>query len=182
MSQTWFTSDLHLGHANIIKYCNRPFANVQEMDEALIENWNARIKPADLVYVLGDFALVPPQEVAPRYVSRLHGTKQLIYGNHDRFLKDKRREFGFAWVGPYKEIKVSNQLIVMCHYPFMTWRSSHRGSWSLHGHSHGSLARDMTCRRLDVGVDPNGYKPLSYEEVAQEMAKVVFKPVDHHDL
>jgi len=182
VTNIWFVSDTHFGHANIIRYCERPFKDVHEMDEVLIKNWNERVKPGDLVYHLGDFALSAPAEV-PNYVRRLNGTIQLIHGNHDRFLKQKRNDnYGFNWIGPYKEIKIDGQLIVLCHYPFLTWRSSHRGSWALHGHCHGNLKRDMAARRLDIGVDCWNYKPISLEEVAEEMKKVEFKAVDHHDL
>lgn len=79
----FFTSDLHLGHANVICHCNRPFASVEEMDETLIRNWNQRVKTNDTVYVLGDLMFrnqKPPEE----YLDRLKGRKHLITGNHDR--------------------------------------------------------------------------------------------------
>lgn len=179
MAEVFFTSDTHLGHANVIRYCNRPYPDVEAMDEALIANWNARVKGGDVVYHLGDFALVHQDKVEP-YVRRLNGQIHLVFGNHDRFLKSRGRAFGFAWIGPYKRIEVGKQKIVLCHYPFLTWHGSHRGSWSLHGHCHGTLPRDMTQKRLDVGVDPNGYRPLSYDEVRVKMDEVKFEPVDHH--
>jgi len=181
MSDIYFTSDDHLGHANIIKYCQRPFKTVEEMDDALIENWNRKVKPGDTVYHIGDFALVrSPQEVM-NYVRRLNGQIHLIHGNHDRFVKQKRPDnYGFAEIVTYKEIKVGEQKIVLCHYAFKTWNGSHRGSWNLHGHSHGSLPRDFTLKQLDVGVDCWNYHPISLEEVAKEMEKHKFVPVDHH--
>ena len=166
----------------MIQYCNRPFANVEEMNEALIKNWNDRVKPGEVIYVIGDFALVKsPQEVMA-FTKRLNGQKFLIQGNHDRFAKQKRDDnYGFVKIIPYHEIKVDHQKVVMCHYAFKTWNGSHRGSWNLHGHSHGTLPRDMNARQLDVGVDCQNYRPISFEEVAVEMAKVTFKPVDHHE-
>ena len=182
MSDIWFTSDNHWGHVNVIRYCKRPFTNVEEMNEAMIEKWNARVKPGDSVYHLGDFALVRTPQQVLGIVRRLNGQIHLIHGNHDRFIKQKREDnYGFAQIVPYKELKVGGQLIVMCHYAFMTWRSSHRGSWDLHGHSHGSLKRDPTARRLDVGVDCWNYAPISLDEVRVEMEKVKFSPVDHHE-
>ena len=85
--KTWLTSDLHLGHANIIQYCGRPFRDVREMNERLISNWNARVKPEDLVYHLGDFCFhrgVEGQKVsAAEWESRLNGKIVHILGNHD---------------------------------------------------------------------------------------------------
>lgn len=78
----YFTSDLHLGHANIINHCKRPFSSVDEMDERLISMWNARVQPNDTVYILGD--LIFRSAAAPEsYLSRLRGKKHLILGNHD---------------------------------------------------------------------------------------------------
>lgn len=181
MSDIHFSSDHHLGHTNIIRYCNRPFKTVKEMDDTLIENWNRKVKPGDTVYHIGDFALVRnPQEVC-NYVRRLNGQVHLIHGNHDRFVKQKRPDnYGFAEITTYKEIKVGEQRIILCHYAFKTWRGSHRGTWNLHGHSHGSLPRDFKMKQLDVGVDCWNYHPISYEEVAKEMEKHQFVPVDHH--
>jgi calcineurin-like phosphoesterase family protein len=77
----YFTSDHHFWHTNIIKYCNRPFVSVEEMNEALIQNWNDLVLPEDEVYYLGDFSMAArPVEI---YTSRLNGIKYLVPGNHD---------------------------------------------------------------------------------------------------
>ena len=79
----FFTSDLHLGHENCIRLCNRPFSSIEEMDETLIENWNHKVTGKDTVYILGDLiyrSQKPPEE----YLRRLRGKKHLILGNHDR--------------------------------------------------------------------------------------------------
>jgi calcineurin-like phosphoesterase family protein len=175
---TWFTSDTHFGHAKIIEFCNRPFASMEEMDEEMIRRWNAVVAKGDTVYHLGDFSLAKDHKAIPRYLERLNGQVHLIYGNHDA----KRLQFlkGFTDVKSYKEIKVGEQKIILCHYAFKVWNKSHYGSWNLHGHSHGSLPRDYQRKQLDVGVDCWAYAPISYEEVAKEMEKHVFTPVDHH--
>ena len=83
----YFTSDLHLGHAEIVGMSKRPFSSVEEMDEALIENWNSRVHKNDDVYILGDLiykSARPPEE----YLSRLRGKKHLIFGNHDLSWKE----------------------------------------------------------------------------------------------
>jgi len=75
----FFTSDHHFGHTNIIKFCNRPFANVDEMNEELIRRWNEKIAPGDEVYHLGDFALITPEKLN-EILDRLNGTIYLIAG------------------------------------------------------------------------------------------------------
>lgn len=189
----FFTSDHHFGHANVIVYTKRPFTSIEEMDEALVENWNRSVRPGDSVYHLGDFAFLKPDAV-PALIKRLHGQIHLIRGNHDRFLKDKKQPYAFAWVGDYKEIKVGEQKIILCHYPFLTWNGRHHGTWSLHGHSHGSLPRDYGTKRFDVGVDAvaemfadgtarsqSDYRPISYEELWAQMGKHGISAVDHHE-
>lgn len=174
----FFTSDTHYAHAKIIEYCNRPFKDVQEMDEELISRHNSKVKPADTVYHLGDFALVKDISLIKGYVQKLNGQIHLIRGNHD----DKREKGlrGFADVKHYKEITIGEQKIILMHYAMKVWNKSHYGSWQLHGHSHGSLPRDYTMKQLDVGVDCWNYAPISFEEVSEEMKKHSFVPVDHH--
>ena len=174
----WFTSDTHFGHEKIVGLCGRPFANVEEMDETLIKNWNAKVNKSEIVYHCGDFSLAKDLKKIPQYVRRLNGQIHLIMGNHDQ----KRAKFlsGFADVKHYKEVKYNEQKIILCHYAFKTWNKSHHGSWNLHGHSHGSLPRDYKAKQLDVGVDVWGFSPLSFEEVSKELEKHVFVPVDQH--
>ena len=84
---TYFTADLYLGHEGIIRFCNRPFTSVSEMDEVLIRNWNSRITDRDDVYILGD--LMHKSKKKPENVlGELKGRKHLIIGNHDGWLKD----------------------------------------------------------------------------------------------
>jgi len=84
MRDVWFTADFHFGHFNIIQYCNRPFANSQEMDDVICERVNACAKPSDVLYFLGDFCLGGPERVFA-YRKRLAcRTIHFIEGNHDR--------------------------------------------------------------------------------------------------
>jgi calcineurin-like phosphoesterase family protein len=179
----WFTSDTHFGHANIIKYCNRPFSNVQEMDEEMIKRWNDRVQHGDTVYHLGDFAFAKETSQLLQYVRRLNGQKFLVHGNHDRFTKQKRPDnYGFVQIEKYKEIKWGDLKINLLHYPMLTWNGSHRGSWHLHGHCHGKLKHDLSLYRFDVGVDVWNYAPISIDDVAAEMRKVTPKELGGHDL
>ena len=81
MSKTWFTSDFHMDHRNILEYCNRPYLTVGEMNEAIVANWNAVVEQDDTVYFLGDFSL--SIKSVQKYLPRLMGNKVLITGNHD---------------------------------------------------------------------------------------------------
>ncbi len=165
MSKVFFTADTHFGHANIIKYCKRPFSSAQEMDEMLIRNWNDTVEPGDTVYHLGDFAFDRHPE---KYLNRLNGVKQLIRGNHD---KQPSIKHGWASINDYREIRVERQKIILCHYAFRVWASGHKGSWSLYGHSHGSLPDDQTLLSIDVGVDCHGFKPISFNQIKTIMKK-----------
>ena len=177
--KTYFTSDPHFGHANIIKYCERPFRDAHEMDETLVRNWNAIIQPEDHVYVLGDVTFHRP-DVADKLLSRLMGKKFLIRGNHDkdRYMDVLKKHF--EWIKDYHEVTVDGQRIVLSHFPFLTWNKSHHGSWHLHGHCHGNLPDDPNALRIDAGVDCHGFMPIPFERVRELMAAKTFKPVDHH--
>jgi len=91
MSKKWLCSDHHFGHANIIKHCDRPFNDVNHMDNELIERHNSLVAPNDLVYHLGDFCFDTP-EVCMFYLERLNGKFIFIRGNHDYSLKGKKGE------------------------------------------------------------------------------------------
>ena len=180
MNDVWFTSDTHFGHTNVIKYSNRPFADVDEMDEMMIKAWNERVRPGDRVYHLGDFSFHRLEKTV-EILGRLAGQKYLVFGNHDKRMRKETRFTGhWLWSRDLDQIEVDDQKIVLCHYAMLTWNQSHRGSWMLHGHSHGSLPDDPHSLRMDVGVDPNGYRPINLEEVREIMSKKEFRSVDHH--
>jgi calcineurin-like phosphoesterase family protein len=178
--QVWFTSDTHFGHGNVIKYSGRPFADVNEMNEKLVLNWNANVKPGDVVYHLGDFALCDAER-AIAIVKRLAGQKYLVFGNHDKALRKDKDFLGhWIWTKDMTDITVGSQRIVLAHYAMRVWNQSHRGAWQLHGHSHGSLKEEPHLLQCDVGVDCWNQRPVSFEELAAKMAKKEYKPVDHH--
>lgn len=179
----YFTSDLHFGHAKVIEYSRRPFPSLEAMEAALIENWNATVTKHDQVYVLGDFSMASASRT-DEILGQLTGQKFLVRGNHDRGMKGSALA-RFAWVKDLYELKVADpetngrQRVVLCHYALLTWNASHHGAWHLHGHSHGSL-QAPGGRRLDVGVDCHGYRPISYGEVKAWMRQKEFRQVDHH--
>jgi len=175
----WFTADTHFGHANIIKYCNRPFKEESEMNKVIIANWNSVVNKNDLVYHLGDFCFGNKDYYFNAFFEQLNGKIILIKGNHDK-LSAKNRDKFFAYSDSYREIEVNGQDITLCHYSMRVWNKSHRGSWHLYGHSHGSLADDPNSLSFDCGVDCHNYTPINFEQVKEIMSKKVWKPIDHH--
>jgi calcineurin-like phosphoesterase family protein len=163
MNNLFFTADTHFDHANIIKYCNRPFSSLKEMNDSLIENWNHVVKPEDIVYFLGDFAFHRPEYFA----NVLNGHKRLVIGSHDKDLKSLYRPWAFEEVSPLKEINVGGQSVTLCHYAMRRWLKSHYGAWHLYGHSHGNLP--PIGKSWDVGVDNNNFAPLSWQDIVALM-------------
>jgi calcineurin-like phosphoesterase family protein len=155
----WFTSDLHLGHKNILRAGHRPeFETTAEMDDHLISQWNNTINPKkDVIVFLGDLTL-NSTKVANLYKEQLTGNIIWVKGNHDHWQGGHR----FEW-----HKKVYNTVIYGTHFPLRTWtQSDYR--WNLHGHSHGTLA--PLYNQLDCGVDNakrilGEYRPFSFDEV-----------------
>jgi calcineurin-like phosphoesterase family protein len=183
----FFTADTHLGHANIIKHCRRPFADVEAMDTAIIERINARVGPDDWLYHLGDFSFRGGDPAVYRARIRCRNMV-LILGNHDPCFADgtARPEFASLFKAVHNLLKVTvqidgrSQIVVLCHYAMRVWDRCHYGTWHLHGHSHGSLPDDPHALSWDVGVDTNDFSPLSVPQVAEIMSKKRFVPTDHH--
>ena len=155
----WFTADEHYGHANIIRYCDRPFATVEEMNEEIIRRHNEVVQEGDVVYHLGDFTFGKPEQ----YSNRLRGRHVFLQGNHDRKNLHHPQILRLKWEDTCGE----RQVIVMCHYAMRVWDKSHFNSWQLFGHSHGTL--EEVGKQLDVGVDTHDFYPYSIEEVAEIM-------------
>lgn len=163
MSETFFTSDTHFDHESIIHLSNRPFKSVDEMNEALIANWNAVIGPKDTVWHLGDFSMGSNQR-ASVFADRLNGSIHLMEGNHDhKTVRDCASSF--ASIDLMKTISVDSQRIVLCHYPMREWDKAWRGSWHLFGHVHGRLDNEPFSKSMDVGVDSHHFRPLAFEEI-----------------
>ena len=135
----WFTADSHFSHTNIIKYCNRPFSNSQEMDDNLIKNWNSKVKKNDSVYHLGDVGLGNPIRLK-HILDELNGTIYLIKGNHEKSAMNKKCIDRFEWVKDYFELNHFDnedkkmQLMILFHYSLKVWNKKPHGSWQLFGH------------------------------------------------
>lgn len=167
MSDAWFTSDFHFGHFNIIRYCNRPFRNTQEMDDEITECVNACVKPNDVLYFLGDFCLGRAEQVAA-YRKRLAcRTIHFIEGNHDKTTRKQQQLFA-SW-NVLSEVNVARQRIVLCHYAMRVWPHHAQRAWHLYGHSHGNLPDEPRSLSIDVGVDTHDFRPWHFEEIQAVM-------------
>ena len=158
----FFTADTHFSHKNIIKFCKRPFKDINEMNESLISNWNARVSKTDLVYHLGDFGFGDLSEI----LRRLNGDIILILGSHDKNIYDYKNRFKL--ITPLLTINLETP-ITLCHYAMRVWSHSHYNSWHLYGHSHGGL--ESFGKSYDVGVDNNNFIPISLQEIIETMKK-----------
>lgn len=130
-SNVFFTSDTHFSHANILKFCERPFKTIDEMNEVLIDNWNKVVKEDDIVFHLGDFCFGGPQ-LWDKFLERLNGKKYLILGNHDmqyvsRDSFQKYTKRFFEDVAPQMNILIDDWHLYLNHYPYLAFG----GAWNL---------------------------------------------------
>lgn len=177
----YFTSDLHLGHKNILNFRNRPFKNVDEMNEQIIERFNQKVTNKDDVYILGDVCYKSNQYEMKALVNKLNGkTKTLILGNHDpKFIYSC-----FDEVTTYKEVSYAWRKLILFHYPILEWngyfghgggsgkRNDKNAAVHLHGHQHNYAQQNIQNRkdglfRYDVGVDANNFAPVSADEILE---------------
>lgn len=207
-SKVHYTSDLHLFHRNIPKYQRAtrfddqgPFltfqgyddqgeeiwqatdADIDRMHLAIINNWNRKVAEDDIVFLPGDLAMggrSKAEQVQHIVDNCLNGRKIAQPGNHDDYTLDIPFKT-LEWTDSIYEIRVSGQLVVLCHYPLLIWHRNNRGAWNLHGHSHHSLAVDTRYKRYDVGIDgPWGFRPVSHNEMVEIMAGHSQEALDHH--
>ena len=166
---TYFTADTHFGHQNVIRFCDRPWQTAEEMDEAMIERWNDRVRNNDTIYIVGDMFF--RSKDADGILSRLKGKKRLIVGNHDgSWMKKVDLSRHFESVDHYLEISDGQHGLTLCHYPLLTWNHSKR-SFMIYGHIHSDTTVDFwpliltRDHMLNAGADINGYMPVTFEEL-----------------
>ena len=178
MSKKFIVSDTHWGHKNIIQYDNRPFASVEEMNEAMIKNWNSVVSSDDEVYHLGDFAFMTENQIE-NLIRRLNGKIHLIWGNHDEVIqKSKKLRDMFVWTRDYYILKDNGDRYVLFHFPIGEWDKCHRGAYHLHGHCHGNYDGDYSYRIMDVGASCINYTPIEISEVTRRLKNKKIK--EHH--
>jgi calcineurin-like phosphoesterase family protein len=196
MPDVWFASDFHFGHENIIRFCNRPFESVREMDEILIENWNRVVKPGDRVWLPGDLCMGKIQNTL-QYISRLNGNVVLMPGNHDKCWQGGRAGYDL-WEKKYieagieriiqtgagkgePEVMIDCVFAKMSHFPYSgdshdkghvdkysAWRPDDEGGWLVHGHIHNNeSASPLNGRMINVGVDVWDYTPAHIDQLKE---------------
>lgn len=190
MSTTYFTSDLHLGHKNIVSYCNRPFNSVEEMDKAILSRWQKTVtRDDDIVWVLGDISIDGSFKHALDLMRTLRGRKRLIMGNHDRcFIGHsewtrhmKYYQVVFELVLPSAVTKVGGTKVLLSHFPYSgdsrgedrydQYRLPDLGMPLLHGHTHSTEVKSQHPRQIHVGVDSWDFRPVAshvLEDLLQE--------------
>lgn len=183
----WVVSDLHFWHKNVIRYSNRPFNSVEEMNETFIQNWNDRVSSDDFVFNLGDFAFCKEDKII-EILSRLNGTQFYIYGNHDRLMKgDKVQNFAkrtrkIKMFCDVIECNYKRTPLFLSHYSHRVWNRHHYGAIHLYGHSHGGLPG--IGRSMDVGVDSkeleDSYAPVLLDDIISFLSSKPIHTIDHH--
>jgi calcineurin-like phosphoesterase family protein len=156
--KTYFIGDLHLDHANIIKYCSRPFASAEEMNKVLVDNWNSTVQKTDFVYFLGDISYGKGSRNADYWFGELNGTKRFIRGNHDKKMNVPYVNHDF--------FKLGETQFLLIHDPEklqFKW-----DSWIIHGHYHTNEMEKYPFingekKTINVSVELTDYKPVSLE-------------------
>lgn len=170
----FFYSDPHLGHANIIKYCDRPFSDVHEMNKELTRRYNAVVRSDDTVFWLGDCCFKGHE----RIIEKFNGRKILIVGNHDRS-DAKMSSFGFEIVTQEAVMNIGGITCRLSHYPYLNDEINQGGKPNrhiekrpkknkdeilIHGHNH-STVKITSPTSISVGVDAWDFSPAFYSEV-----------------
>jgi len=190
MGKVFFTADLHFGHENVIKFDERPFQTVEEMDVELIRRWNAKVGKGDLVYVLGDMIWKTRNSDAETLIRSLNGQIILIKGNHDRFLRNAKAKNALAGVKEYDDICVqledgTERRVILFHQYIPFYIGHRHNGVHLYGHSHNTEEysdEEFIKRRLrvkgynqqcyNVGCVHWNYEPVTLDEIlAQDLRK-----------
>lgn len=202
-AKMWVTSDTHFQHSNICvgtskwddtRRC-RDFQTTSDMDDLIIDNINSKVMPEDTLYHLGDFAFGDKNNI-PKLRQRIKCNRiHFLYGNHDyaisgihpkgkpldeaRMARVKLFQKEFATLQHYYEMYHKGKMIVMFHFPVASWNGIGTGTIHFHGHCHGSY--DPIGRMIDVGIDPQNYQPISFDDAIDiaESREIIL--VDHHN-
>lgn len=180
--EVWFTSDTHFYHANILRYCNRPFSDVTEMNEELIRRWNETVPASGIVFHLGDVCFGGSKEWN-EVLHRLNGKIYLILGNHDmKFICENPIE-RFEHITQQMLIRVGGRRLLLNHNPFLAYGGERKEVWQLFGHVHsGPLShtgldtprlQHLFPRQYDVGVDNNDFRPVSFYKIKAKIEEQI---------
>ncbi len=171
-----YTSDLHFGHKNVIKFDNRPFSDVEEMDRVMIELWNGKVQPEDTVYILGDICY-RSGKTADWYLRQLRGHKILILGNHDLpILENANALRCLDGVERMMHITDGCRQVSLCHFPIAEWNGFFHDSWHVYGHIHNRKTESYEYmskldHALNAGCMINNYMPSTFDELVKNNLK-----------
>lgn len=161
MSKTWLIGDTHFNHSNIIEYTNRPFDDVEQMNDTIIENWNKQVKPSDVVIHLGDFAMGNKVEQKAVF-DQLQGIIKLVMGNHDRLKVRDYYEMGFAEV--YRYPILLNKILMLSHEPIVMPKNNF--FYNVHGHIHVNDAPSKY--HINLCVEKTNYQLVSLNSIMRQ--------------
>lgn len=156
----YVVSDLHLNHANIIEYCDRPFESTTEMNDVIVENWNEAVDPNDRVFFLGDLAMARSVAEVEEWLEKLHGRIAFVRGNHDRAIPVETRT--------HVTLERSGHEFYLTHFPETVPDDWH--GWAIYGHHHNNYPDeypfvDPRARRINVSIELLGYRPVEISEL-----------------
>ena len=172
----FYIADIHFGHANIIRLCNRPFSSVNEMNQVIIQNWNNRVLNDDIVYIIGDISFRCNTKESISMIASLKGKKVLITGNHDiTNLKNPEFRTCFSEIVDMKTIfdESVQKKVVLCHYPIVEWDGYFKGNYLVYGHIHNNISNyaykcmSLLDTALNAGVDINNFMPVTMKELIE---------------
>lgn len=193
----FFSSDWHIGHANVIIYSKRPFKDVHHMARVLINNFNSTVPTDGITYFLGDMGLGSSEELK-NVIAQLNGTKVLILGNHDK-QHNSMYNTGFDVVLNAATLYIAGERVTMSHcplagvkredttdmkgtMPYSCWHGDHKNQaytvsneeqFHLHGHIHSpnsGKSKTILGRQMDIGVDGNNFRPVSISTIESWIA------------
>lgn len=186
----YFASDFHLHHKNIIRYSNRPFSCLREMNDNCFNSVNKIVKPEDTLVFLGDFMFAKDLYDIWEMWNHIKCNNIIwLMGNHDtaistdvanQMMSSKHNRTPFIFTGHYYELRDKRGTFICSHYPMLSWNKENHGSYMLHGHCHANLNHMNTnVRRMDVGYDSTKQWCISIDDVVKELQN--FKPQDRHE-
>lgn len=172
----YYTADLHLGHNGILRHgpATRPFDAVEEMDAAIVERINERVSAADILYIVGDFAVSGDAEYVRHLFHAIHGRKILVWGNHDLDKKGRLTKVirALPWDQPPTAALDTTDdgcRLYLHHYACRVWPAAHHGAYHLYGHSHGSLPPLGRSRDIGIDCEDTRFAPMTFAEIRETL-------------
>ena len=164
LPKIFFIADTHFGHTNIIRMCARPFADTADMQQQMIEKWNAKVGKDDVVYLLGDVSFKINKFDTAKILAQLNGHKILIKGNHDKYVGQPEFDQYFDDICETAHFTTANgEEIFLCHYPILDYPGAYRNGHMIYGHVHNQYVpyERMYC----VSAECVNYEPVTFDEI-----------------